>query len=265
MITLHPARSSSLPMQKPPTIASPVLIKTHVVYCLLTLTWLTTACSGQNLAGKKQSINPGINSNFLDPELDVDQWIARFEVESREVYQARKAILSQMKLTGGIRIADVGAGTGFYSILFSKAVGDEGWVYAIDLAPQFVSYLSKQFDQRELNNITTVLCDENSVCLPPNSIDVAFICDVYHHFEFPGETMKSIQRALSDHGRVIVIDFERIPGVTKEWTLNHVRADKATFINEIQDAGFELIAERKIEGFRDNYYLEFGKQASQKR
>ena len=209
----------------------------------------------------RESINPGINSNFLDPELDVDQWVARFEVESREVYQARKEILEQMKLTSGMRIADVGAGTGFYSILFSEAVGVTGWVYAIDLSPKFVPYLSQQFDQRKLNNVTTVMCDQDSICLPPNSVDVAFICDVYHHFEFPGDTMRSIHSALGEGGRVIVIDFERIPGVTREWTINHVRADKATFINEIQDAGFELIAERKIPGFKDNYFLEFGKIA----
>lgn len=104
------------------------------------------------------------------------------------------------------------------------------------------------------------MCDQDSICLPPSSVDVAFICDVYHHFEFPGDTMRSIHRALSKDGRVIVIDFERIPGVTREWTINHVRADKATFINEIQDAGFELIAERKIQGFKDNYFLEFSKR-----
>ncbi len=58
---------------------------------------------------------------------------------------------------------------------------------------------------------------------------------------------------------MIVIDFERIPGVSREWTLGHVRADKQTFIDEIQAAGFKLSAERKIGGFQENYYLEFCK------
>ena len=207
----------------------------------------------------KESINPGINANFLDPQLDVDQWIERFEVESREVYQSRKEILRQLNLKSGMRVADVGAGTGFYSILFSEAVGDRGWIYAIDLSPKFVTYLSEQFHGRGIRNATTVMCTQDSICLAPSSVDVAFICDVYHHFEFPAETMRSIHQSLNAKGRLVVIDFERIPGVTREWMLNHVRADKATFINEIQDAGFELIAERKIQGFRDNYYLEFAK------
>lgn len=208
---------------------------------------------------EKQSVKPGINSNFLDPELDVQEWVERFEVESREVYQARKEIMAQLGLENGIRIADVGAGTGFYSILMSEAVGDDGWVYAIDISPKFVEYLSKQFDQRSLNNVTTVMCDDDSVCLPPDSIDAAFICDVYHHFEYPIDTMKSIHRAMVEGGRLVVIDFERIPGVSRDWTLEHVRADKQTFINEIQESGFELVAERTIPGFQENYYLEFRK------
>lgn len=207
----------------------------------------------------KQSIRPGINDSFLDPELDVAQWVERFEVESREVYHARKEILEHLSLKSGMRVADVGAGTGFYSILMSEAVGDEGWVYAIDISPKFIQYLTHQFDERELENVTTVMCDDDSICLPPDSIDLAFICDVYHHFEYPHDTMKSIHRAMSKGGRVIVIDFERIPGVSRDWTLQHVRADKQTFMNEIQEAGFELVAERKIPGFQENYFIEFRK------
>ena len=207
----------------------------------------------------KQSINPGINDNFLDPDLDVQEWVERFEVESREVYQARKEIMRAMGLKSGDRVADVGAGTGFYTILMSEAVGEGGWAYAVDISPQFVSHLSDQFDRRDIQNVTTVMCDDDSVCLPPASIDLAFICDVYHHFEYPTETMRSIYRALADGGRVVVIDFERIPGVSREWTLNHVRADKQAFIDEIQSVGFKLTRELMIPGFKENYYLEFRK------
>ncbi|WP_442508913.1 class I SAM-dependent methyltransferase [Novipirellula sp. SH528] len=207
----------------------------------------------------KKSINPGINEGFLDPKMDVQAWVERFEVESREVYQARDAIMSQLKLKPGNRVADVGAGTGFYSLLMSDAVGPKGWVYAVDISPNFVQYLVDQFDQREVENVTTVMCDDDSVCLPPDSIDLAFICDVYHHFEFPDQTMQSIFNALHPGGRVVIIDFERIPGVSREWTIGHVRAGKATFIDEVQSVGFELSAERKIPGFKENYFLEFRK------
>tara|TARA_R110002073_G_scaffold20123_8_gene72589 strand:- start:113 stop:889 length:777 start_codon:yes stop_codon:yes gene_type:complete len=205
------------------------------------------------------SVNPGINDGFLDPEMDVQAWVERFEVESREVYHARDAIMAQLNLKPGDRVADVGAGTGFYSLLMSTAVGSKGWVYAVDISPKFVQYLVDQFDQREVENVTTVMCDDDSVCLPPDSVDLAFICDVYHHFEFPEQTMQSIYNALRPGGRVVIIDFERIPGVSREWTLGHVRAGKATFIDEVQSVGFELTAERKIPGFKENYFLEFRK------
>ena len=208
---------------------------------------------------EKQSVKPGINANFLDPNLNVQEWVERFEVESREVYQARQEIMQQLNLKSGMRVADVGAGTGFYSILMSEAVGDDGWVYAIDISPKFIEYLSNHFDERSMNNVTTVMCDDDSICLPPGSIDAAFICDVYHHFEYPIDTIRSIHRAMVKGGRLVVIDFERIPGVSRDWTLEHVRGDKQTFINEIQEAGFELVAERTIPGFKENYYLEFRK------
>ncbi|TWU22222.1 Demethylmenaquinone methyltransferase [Novipirellula galeiformis] len=220
----------------------------------------TKKSAGVGTPGKaKPSVNPGINDSFLDPQLDVQAWVERFEVESREVYHARDAIMSQLNLKPGDRVADVGAGTGFYSLLMSDAVGPQGWVYAIDISPNFVQYLADQFDQREVENVTTVMCDDDSICLPPNSIDLAFICDVYHHFEFPQQSMKSIFKSLRRGGRVVMIDFERIPGVSREWTIGHVRAGKSTFIDEVQSVGFELTAERTIPGFKENYYLEFRK------
>ena len=142
----------------------------------------------------------------------------------------------------------------------SEAVGPSGWVYAVEIAPRFVEHLSSQFKQRAVSNVTTVMGTGDSICLPPESIDVAFICDVYHHFEFPADTMQSIHAALRENGRVIVIDFERIPGVSREWTLGHVRAGKETFTEEIEAVGFGLIAEREIPGFEENYFLEFRKR-----
>ena len=208
----------------------------------------------------RKSVRPGINDRFKDPELNPEEWIARFEVESREVFRARDEILDRLSLKPGSRVADIGAGTGFFSLLMSKAVGESGWVYAVDISPKLVEHMVRLFDRRNVDNITTVLCDDDSVCLPPKSVELAYICDVYHHFEYPRETLRSIHAALADGGRLVVVDFERIPGVSREWTLSHVRAGKATFREEIEAAGFELIAERSIPGFKENYYLEFRKR-----
>ena len=103
----------------------------------------------------------------------------------------------------------------------------------------------------------TVLAAPDSVNLRPGSIDVAFIADTYHHFEFPQKTMASIHRALRPGGRVVVIDFHRIEGVSSEWVLNHVRAGQEVFRGEIESAGFRLVEEPKF--LKENYYMIFEK------
>ena len=209
--------------------------------------------------GGKSSVKPGINKKFMDPELDVDAYVKRFEMESREVFVARERILEASGIEIGNFVADVGAGTGLFTRLFSARVGDNGWVYAVDVAPRFIEHIIQQANQRNLKNITGILCAENSVNLPPDSVDVVFICDTYHHFEYPTSTMASIQRALKDGGRLIVIDFERIPGTSRDWLIDHVRAGKEVVRAEIQDAGFSLVDEKQIEGFKENYFLVFRK------
>ncbi|WP_145232540.1 class I SAM-dependent methyltransferase [Gimesia algae] len=204
-----------------------------------------------------QSVKPGINQKFLDPELDVNEWIKRFEVESREVFRGRQQIVKQLKLSPGNRIADVGAGTGLFLEPFSMAVGNKGWVYSLDIVPKFVERYEKMADILNLTNVTPVLCGQNDIRLAPGSIDVAFICDVYHHFEYPAASLASIRKALVPGGQLILIDFERIPGTSREWTLGHVRAGKEVFRKEVEEAGFEFVEEVKLPAFQENYFLRF--------
>jgi ubiquinone/menaquinone biosynthesis C-methylase UbiE len=211
---------------------------------------------------QETSVRRGINQDFINPDLDVTQWVARFELESREIFAARRDVLAACQLRPGARVADVGAGTGFYSRLFAEAVGSAGWVYAVDISPAFVAHIAKQADAERLTNLSSVLCSERSITLPPASIDLAFICDTYHHFEYPQSTLASIHRALADDGRLVVIDFERIPGQSREWVIEHVRAGKAEFRTEIEAAGFAFVDEVKIEGFHENYLLRFKKTAA---
>lgn len=212
----------------------------------------------------KRSVKPGINRNFLDPELDVSQWIARFEIESREVYLARERVLAALQLKPGIKIADIGAGTGFYTRLFSGEVGNEGWVYAVDISSRFLEHINNQSKSDNVNNVTSVRRIDRDVRLPTNSVDAVFICDTYHHFEYPELTLSSIHRALKPNGVLNLIDFERIPGKSRDFIPGHVRAGKEVFQQEILAAGFELIEEAEIPSFEENYFLRFRRIGSAK-
>lgn len=207
----------------------------------------------------EQSVRPGINKGFLDPNLDVQAWLARFEVESREVYKNRRAVLGALALKDGMRVADIGAGTGFFSAAMAQRM-PQGWVYAVDIAPRFVEYLSQVAANTKHRNMTPVLGGQNAVRLAPGSIDLAFVCDTYHHFEFPGETLASIRRALRPQGTLVVIDFYRIEGKSREFVMQHVRAGKPIFRAEIEAAGFALAEDAEVEGLEENYFLRFIKR-----
>ena len=84
----------------------------------------------------EQSVKPGINKSFKDPDLSVDEMVQRFELESREIYLTRNDIVAACKIEKGNVVADVGAGTGLFTRLFSRKTGDDGWVFAVDIAPR---------------------------------------------------------------------------------------------------------------------------------
>lgn len=205
------------------------------------------------------SVKPGVNEEFLKPDLDVEQWTERFEREGREVYDHRHAIVEAVQLEAGMTVADVGAGSGLFTGLFAAEVGESGRVFAVDIAPRFVELIEERAREAGLRQVVGIVGDERSTRLPRESVDVAFICDTYHHFEFPAETLASIHQALRPNGQIVLIDFHRIPGRSSEWTLNHVRAGQEVFTAEIEAAGFRL--EQELPLLEQNYVLRFRKTA----
>jgi cytochrome c peroxidase len=195
------------------------------------------------LVGQEKSVNPGINKSFERPQ--VADFLARFEREGRDVFDHRHAIVEACHLEPGMAVTDIGAGTGLFTRLFSAKVGSQGRVYAVDIAENFVKHIERSAQGDRLANIVGVVCRPDHVNLPASSVDVAFICDTYHHFEFPSKTMRSIHQALRPGGQVVLIDFHRVEGVSRDWVLNHVRAGQEVFTKEILQTGFRQVGEKK--------------------
>lgn len=206
-----------------------------------------------------KSVNPGINASYKDA--DVSKFVERFEREGREIYRERLAIVKAIGVKPGDVVADIGAGTGLFTGLLATATKPGGKVYAVDIVPNFLEHIAQRLEQEGIDNVETVLCKEDSVELRPNSINIAFMCDTYHHFEYPKSTMASILRALRRGGRLVVIDFERNEGESSAWILEHVRTGKQMVIKEIQAAGFELIANGPtVKALKQNYVISFRKR-----
>jgi predicted methyltransferase/intracellular sulfur oxidation DsrE/DsrF family protein len=220
---------------------------------------LATLLAAPVSRAQDQSVKPGINDTFADP--NVEEFVGRFEVESREVFTRRMEILAACNIQPGQTVADIGAGTGLFTRLFADAVGRDGQVFAVDISRRFLDHIQVTCRDAALLNVETVLCTAESAELPPESVDVAFICDTYHHFEFPLKTMASIHHALRPGGRVVVIDFRRTPGESTDWILNHVRAGQEVFESEIVQSGF--LKTREPDGLlKENYIVEFTKSTT---
>jgi len=205
---------------------------------------------------QEKSVRPGINKPFENP--DVKEFLGKFEVESREVFTRQKQIVAACKIKPGMAVADIGAGTGLFTRLFAKEVGPKGKVYAVDIAVKFIEHIEKTCRHAGIKNVTGIVCTADSVKLPANSIDLVFVCDTYHHFEFPFKTMASIHKALRPGGQLVVIDFRRIEGKSSEWVLNHVRAGQEVVTREILSSGFRKIGEENL--LKENYVLRFEKK-----
>jgi predicted methyltransferase len=206
-----------------------------------------------SLHAQEKSVNPEINKSFQNPS--VTDFEERFEKEGREVYDQRQAVIKELGLKPGMAVADIGAGTGLYTRLIAPAVGKQGKVYAVDIAKSFVEHSVKSAKDQGWDNVEGIVCASDDAKLPPASVDMVFICDTYHHFEFPSKTMASIRKALRPGGKLVVIDFERIEGKSREWLLKHVRAGKPEVTKEIEADGFELVEE--VPMFEENYFLVF--------
>ncbi len=198
-----------------------------------------------------------INRPFRELK-DVQSWVARFERESREIYAKRVEIADALGLKPGTRVADVGAGTGLFEPYFSLLVGPAGRVFAVDIAPLFVEHLRRRALAEALPNVEAARCPDTATGLPARSVDVVFVCDVYHHFEHPELNLASIRETLTDGGRFVIVDFEKEPGQASDFVMKHVRAPKAAVRAEIEAAGFELEREEKI--LKENYLLVFRKK-----
>jgi ubiquinone/menaquinone biosynthesis C-methylase UbiE len=208
------------------------------------------------LHAQEKSVNPGINKTYEHP--DVPESIQRFESNGRDVYDHRNEIVEAVGLKPGITVADVGAGTGLFTRLFSPAVGATGKVYAVDIAKEFIEHIENLAHDQKMDNIVGVVCKQDSVELPPDSVDLVFICDVYHHFEYPQKTMQSIYRSLKPKGQLVLVDYVRIQGKSSDFVMGHVRAGQEVFTQEIVDAGFKQIEEKK-DLLKESYFLRFEK------
>jgi ubiquinone/menaquinone biosynthesis C-methylase UbiE len=225
------------------------------------LAGLIIAFSPAWAVAQQQTITPTAKELNKSFDADASQWTARFEHEGRAIYDKRFEILDAMGLKPGMDVADIGAGSGLISRLIAQRVAPGGTVYAVDISKNMIDHITKTAAEEKIANLKAVLGDPKSPKLAPNSVDAICIIDSYHHFEYPAEMLAEINKALRPDGVLMLIDFKRIDGVSRDYILKMVRAGEGTFTDEFLNAGFELV-ERRDDMFPENYLLKFKHRAA---
>jgi predicted methyltransferase len=210
---------------------------------------------------QEESLSPGINKSYENPK--VERIVEQYERDSRDVVQHSKEIVAACELKSGMDVADVGAGTGLHTRPIARRVRPGGKVYAVEITEPFLAQIEKTCREQGIENVVCVHSKIDSADLDPDSIDVAFLCDTYHHFEYPFKMLDSIHQALRPGGRLVIVDYKKEEGVSPKWVFGHVRADKNTVIEECEKAGFTFLDEVP-DVMKIHYILRFKKPSTAK-
>jgi ubiquinone/menaquinone biosynthesis C-methylase UbiE len=190
-----------------------------------------------------------VHHPFDDPE----QWSKVFDDPGRDAWQKPHELVDALHLQPGQRVADLGAGTGYFSRVLSAAVGADGTVFAVELEPNLVTHLRDRAEREHTKNVVPVLASADDPRLPTGSVDVVLIVDTYHHVDDRITYFRSLRRALRPAGRVAIVDWQKRPlPVGPE--MDHKLA-RETVVDEMAEAGYRLADEPTFLPYQ--YFLVF--------
>lgn len=132
------------------------------------------------------------------------EWLERPE---REEEEKTETLVEALALKPGEAVADIGAGTGYFSRRLAQKVGEKGSVYAVDIQPEMLEILTNKMAGLKIRNVRPILGTVTDPKLPPKSIDTILMVDVYHEFDHPREMVEAMCRALKPNGRMVFVEF----------------------------------------------------------
>lgn len=131
-----------------------------------------------------------------------------YEGFNRDEWQQPDRVVEALAIQPGDRIADLGAGSGYFTFRLANATGESGKVYATDVDEAMLDALKKDIATSEVKNVETLLGKETDPKLPQGSVDLIFLCNVYHHLENQAEYFKNLKKYLRPKGRIAIIDYQ---------------------------------------------------------
>lgn len=140
---------------------------------------------------------------------DVEKWIQVFDDPGRDEWQKPDEVLRVLGVAPGMTVADLGAGTGYFSVRAARAVGPAGRVLAIDLEPNLVNYMKDRAVKEKLPQMVPQLCATDDPKLPARGVDLVLIVDTWHHLDDREHYLAKLAVGMKPGGRVAVVDFKK--------------------------------------------------------
>ncbi|MHB1422298.1 MAG: class I SAM-dependent methyltransferase [Gemmataceae bacterium] len=157
--------------------------------------------------------DPGGSGKFyMDREISMVMghegagWLERPE---RAKEEQPKKLLKMLEVKAGMLVADIGAGSGYYSFRLAEKVGAKGKVLAVDIQKEMLDIIRTRMKRNKVENIEPVLGTETDPKLPAGGVDLILMVDVYHEFAFPYEMTQALTKALKTGGRLVFVEFRR--------------------------------------------------------
>lgn len=184
---------------------------------------------------------------------DVAHWVAVFDDPARDEWQKPREVVAALELRPGMTVADVGAGTGYFSRHLSAAVGAGGSVLAADTEPELVAYLRERAEREGTSNLVPILASPENPRLPAAGSDLVLIVDTFHHIDDRVGYARNLKQTLRPRGRVAIVDWR-----DRDLPVGPDRAHKLArekVVAEMTAAGYRLAGEPDILPYQ--YFLIF--------
>lgn len=184
---------------------------------------------------------------------DPKAYIGALDDPKRDAYQKPHEVLTALNLKAGEVIADIGAGSGYFTFRIAHHLGPKGKVFAVDVSPDMIRHINRRVRDLKTNNIVSVLADPDDPLLSERSVNRFFICNVWHHVENPTKYLSMMKKMLRSGGEIVMIDFHK-----KELPFGpplEMKIAREDLIKQMEANGFRLIKEHTFLPYQ--YFLVF--------
>jgi ubiquinone/menaquinone biosynthesis C-methylase UbiE len=168
-----------------------------------------------------------------------EQWPGE---QCREQWQRVDEVIAALGVNSGSQVADVGAGNGFFTVRFARAVGDTGRVFAVDVSPVALRELGRRVETEGFKNVEIIQGEEDDPRLPEAALDAAIIVNAYHEMAEHRAMLAGIWRALKAGGRLLLLEpGAASPDATRAQQARRHQLALALAEADVREAGYEVV------------------------